>query len=244
VPVVVEAVRKDFVHRAVASTGLPWTRWMRRLRPSPLRRLRLDGDRGVQEELENALSRTSVPTATPTARAGVDLASRRIADKLSSGLPVPWAEAVQDAASPSTGEIADAVDQAIVGTPLQDRRPLWWPLLGGLQTLLAVVALVGVLWLAVLGALGWLQLPEIETPRVGWFPVPLIMLVGGLLAGMLLAMLSRWFAAVGARRRARAADAKLRAAIDEVAVARIVGPVEEVLRRRASAVEALERSLA
>jgi hypothetical protein len=189
------------------------------------------------------VTRSSVPTATPTARAGVDLASRRIADKLSSGLPVPWAEAVQDAAAPSTNEVADAVDQAIVGTPLQDARPLWWPLLGGLQTALAVVSLLGLLWLAVLAVLGWLQLPEIDTPRVGWFPVPLLMLVGGLLAGALLALLSRWFAAVGARRRARAADRRLRAAIDEVAVARIVAPVEEVLRRRSDAAAALERSL-
>ncbi len=245
VPVVVETVRKDFAHRAVAQTGLPWTRWLRRLRPSPLRRLRLDGDRdrAVDAEIANAVSRSSIPVATPTARAAVDLASRRIADKLSRDLPVPWADAVHDAATPATHEVSDAVDQAIVGTPLQGGRPLWWPLLGGLQTLLAVVAVLGLLWLAVLGALGWLQLPEIETPRVGWLPVPLLMLLGGLLAGALLALLSRWFAAIGARRRARGADARLRTAIDEVAVARIVDPVEAVIERRASALAALERSL-
>lgn len=243
VPVVVETVRKDFAHRAVAHTGLPWTRWLRRLRPSPLRRLRLDGESAAEAEIAQAVSRSSIPAATPTARAAVDLASRRIADKLSAGLPVPWVEAIHDAASPSAGEVSDAVDQAVVGTPLQDRRPLWWPLLGALQTLLALVSLLGLLWLVVLAVMGWLQLPEIETPRVGWFPVPLLMLAGGLLVGAVLALLSRWFAAIGARRRAGAADRRLRTAIDEVAVARIIQPVQDVLDRRARALAALERSI-
>lgn len=242
VPVVVETVRKDFAHRAVAETGLPWTRWLRRLRPSPLRRMRLDGDTTVDAEIAQ-VSRSSLPTATPTARAAVDLASRRMADKVSAGLPVPWAEAIHDAASPSETEVADAVDQAIVGTPLRGKRPVWMPLLGALQTVLAIVAVLGLLWLVVLAVLGWLQLPEIETPTVGWFPVPMLMLVGGLVVGALLALLSRWFASVGARRRARAADKKLRAAIDEVAVTRIVGPVQEVLERRTAAVAALERAI-
>ncbi|WP_433540475.1 GTPase family protein [Streptosporangium sandarakinum] len=41
VPVVVAAVAKSHRHRSVAATGWPPTRWIRRLRPDPLRRLRL-----------------------------------------------------------------------------------------------------------------------------------------------------------------------------------------------------------
>jgi hypothetical protein len=42
VPAVGAAVERAAVHRAVASTGFPFTRWLRRLRPDPLRRLHLD----------------------------------------------------------------------------------------------------------------------------------------------------------------------------------------------------------
>src|SRR6185312_12848232 len=42
VPPIGAAVEQAAVHRAVASTGFPFTRWLRRLRPDPLRRLHLD----------------------------------------------------------------------------------------------------------------------------------------------------------------------------------------------------------
>ena len=42
IPAVGAAVQRAAVHRAVAATGLPFTRWLRRLRPDPLRRLHLD----------------------------------------------------------------------------------------------------------------------------------------------------------------------------------------------------------
>ena len=42
IPAVGAAVQRAAVHRAVASTGFPFTRWLRRLRPDPLRRLHLD----------------------------------------------------------------------------------------------------------------------------------------------------------------------------------------------------------
>jgi hypothetical protein len=100
---------------------------------------------------------------------------------------------------------------------------------GGLQWLLALVALAGALWLLALVVLGFFQLDDVvPLPRVEGFPLPTLLLVGGLLAGLLLAILARPLVALRARRRGRAADRRLRAAIEVVAEEEVLGPMAEV----------------
>jgi hypothetical protein len=48
VPLVAATTRLAYKHRAVGSTGWPLSRWLRRLRPDPLRRLRLGGPPAAQ----------------------------------------------------------------------------------------------------------------------------------------------------------------------------------------------------
>ena len=55
------------------------------------------------------------------------------------------------------------------------------------------------LWLAGLYALTVLRLPEPEPPQVGIVPLPTVLLLGGLLAGVLLALLARGLAVIGRR---------------------------------------------
>ena len=67
-------------------------RWVRRLKPDPLRRLRVgDGASGV--------GRTSLPPASDVQLAQVATAVRQVADSASAGLPVPWPTLVRRAAS-------------------------------------------------------------------------------------------------------------------------------------------------
>ena len=96
--------------------------------------------------------------------------------------------------------------------------------------------MVGLLWLALYVLLGWFQLDAVvgEPPTWGFLPVPFVLLVGGLLAGLLLALVSRWLARIGARRRGRVMDKRLRTSIEGVAHEEIVLPVERVLRRHAA----------
>jgi len=254
IPTVVSAVERDYRQEALSRTGWPFTRWVRALRPDPLKRLRLDkGDPkdgttalpGITAaDVRGALGRSSLPPATPAARAAVELATRRVGDRAAEGLPGPWADAVADAATPPGPDLGDALDQAVMRTPLRARDPLWWTVLGWVQTVLALLAVVGLVWLVVLGVVGWLQLPEIGTPRVGPLPVPFLLLAGGLLLGWLLAVLSRSFARTGARRRAALIRDRLRASVAGVASERIVAPVREVLRRHAATREHLDRARA
>ncbi|CCH77500.1 putative ABC transporter [Nostocoides japonicum T1-X7] len=245
IPTVVAAVERDYVHEALGRTGWPFTRWARSLRPRPLRRLRLEQVPEVsQADVLAVTGRSSLPPPTPAARAAVDLATRQLGDTAAAGLPVRWAEAVHDAAAPPGPDVADALDQAIVRTPLREPPPRWWAFVNAAHVVLAVAAVVGLAWLVVLAVMGWLQLPDVHTPHLGWFPVPTVLLVGGLILGLLLSTLSRWLARIGARRRAHRVERRLRSAVTEVADDRIVAPVEAVLARHAETRTALARARA
>ena len=227
VPAVVAAVESDHRRSALASAGWPVTRWAARLRPDPLRRLRLDPQRRAAVP---TMSRSSLPQATPTQRSRVELATRRVADRASEGLPMRWQDAARAAAVPPGDDLADALDQAVVGTDLGLRSPLWWRLGSAVQALLVVAAAVGLGWLIALGVTGWLQLPQPRTPYVGPLPAPTLLAVGGLALGALTGLLVRVIARRAARRRGRRARSRLHAAIEQVARARVLAPVEAVLR--------------
>ncbi|QKE86157.1 ABC transporter [Arthrobacter sp. NEB 688] len=246
VPTVVDAVVRDYRMEAASHTGWPVTRWAHRLRARPLRRLRLDGRdvRVTESDVRSVLGRSSLPPPTPAARAAVALATRRVADRAGASLPVPWSEAVERAATPAGPEIGDALDQAVVGTSLHARTPVWWRVVGGIQAFLTACALVGLLWLFAYVVAGWFQLDALtpEVPTLGALPVPFVLLVGGLLLGWVLALLAAWLASVGARRRGAVMDARLRASIARVADAEVLGPVRRVLERHAATRSALRRA--
>ena len=243
VPMVVDAVDRDYRMEAIARTGWPFTRWVQAFRPKPLRRLRLE-DKDIkfsEQEVRAVLGRSSIPPPTPAARAAVSLATRNLAGRAGDGLPVPWAEAVDSAVRPAGGELTDALDRAVMSTPLRGRNPIWWRVVGVLQTLLALAAIAGLLWYAVLWVMTWLQFPHPSPPLLWDFvPVPFLLLVGGLVLGLLFAVLSRAFARVGARRRAAGVEKKLRGAIADVADTEIIAPVAAVLERHAQTRRSLE----
>jgi GTP-binding protein EngB required for normal cell division len=243
VPLVLDAVDRDYRMQAALHTGWPVTRWIQRLRARPLRRLRLDGRdvRVTQSDVRSVLGRSSLPPPTPAARAEVSMATRRVAERASQGLPVPWADAVDRAAAPSDEGLADALDQAVVSTPLGTPPRHWWGAISAIQGVLAGAATAGLLWLAASIVLGWLRLDTFVGSPPTWrsVPVPVILAAGGLLLGPALAACARWFARIGGRRRARAVDEQLRGAIAVVAEDEVVGPVERVLARHAAARAAL-----
>lgn len=248
VPTVVDAVARDFRMESWARTGWPFTRWVRAVRPAPLKRLRLDRDVAGspdinEQDVRAVLGRSSIPPPAPAARSAVDLAARRIGTSAGEGLPTRWADAVADAARPADADLADELDQAVLRTSLRGRKPLWWAVLGPLQVVLALAALAGLVWLVVIALAGWLQLPDVPTADIGPFAMPFLLLVGGLLAGLLLAAIARWLAAIGARKRAATVDKRLRRAIGEVGDARVVEPVEQVLSQHDRTRAGIERAL-
>ena len=232
VPGVARAVAGAHRRRGGLATGWPYVRWVRRLRPDPLRRLRLpdrtdgDGDSAAAD----ALVRSSLPEPTRVQRAQVETAVRTLAAGAAGELPPPWPGLVRGAALAAHEELTARLEAAVSGTDLRLRTPRWWRLAGLLQLVLAVLALGGALWLLGLAALGYLQLGDaIPTPELEGFAVPTLLLVGGALAGFVLAFLAGLAIRAGARRRARVAERALRARVERVGAEHVVAPVEAEL---------------
>ncbi|RZS91506.1 50S ribosome-binding GTPase [Motilibacter rhizosphaerae] len=235
VPAVEAAVEQSVRRQVHAATGWPVTRWAGRLRRDPLSRLRVDA------AVEG--SRSSLPPASPVARAGVDAAVRGLADAASAPLPDRWAQAVRAAARSRSGDLDDALDRAVSGTPVSAaRRPWWVPPLAALQWVVTAAAVVGLLWLAALFVVDWVRLPEPPTYDVGRIPLPTTLLVLGVLAGLLIASLGSALGRRAGRRAARRAGGRLRDAVAEVGEVLVVAPVKDELQRYAVVREALRRA--
>ena len=223
IPAVEAAALAAHRRRGVLATGLPWIAWVRRLRPDPLKRLRLSDT--PQEDV-----RTSLPQATSVQRAQVEAGIRALAGDAARGLPDPWPSLARRAATASAPELADRLDRAVAGAQLRMTRPRWWRPVRVLQLGLATVALVGLLWLAALAALGYLQLDDVvPTPDLAGIPAPTALLGGGLLAGILVAFLARIVNGAGARRRARRARRALDERVGAVADELVLAPLEAEL---------------
>lgn len=227
VPTVVAAVGAAHRHRGALAAGWPLTRWLRRLRADPLRRLRV-GDAGSGAE------RTSLPKATPVQRSHVSSAIRVLAGEATERLSEPWPSLARTAALRREEELADALDAAVGDATLAVRAPLWWRAAGFLQIALLAIVVLGALWLLGYAVLGYLQLQDlVATPEVSGIPVPSLMLVGGAVAGLLLALLARLVNAIGARRRQRRAQRALSHQVTAVARELVLAPLQAELDVRA-----------
>jgi len=242
VPTVVAAVTESTRVRANRATGWPVTSWLSRLRPDPLRRLHLD--LGAAGKHLTGRSRTSVPEATQVERARVDTEVRALADEASAGMSRAWANAVRRASTSRLDDLGDRLDAALGRTDLGVARiPVWAGAVRLLQWLLVLTAIGGGVWLVVLAVMGYLQVPQPDTPRWQGWPVPTLMLLGGVAAGLLLALVCRLLVRLTARSRGRTAHARLTGAISEVARELVIDPVEAELAAYRDLRAGLDRAL-
>jgi GTP-binding protein EngB required for normal cell division len=246
VPVVTEAVGKAWRLRGGLATGWPVLAWIAKFKPDPLRRLHLDrlGVGRRHKEIDPAgVGRTSLPATSGVQKARVDTAVRTLADEAAQGLARGWADAIKQAARSSEDALPDRVDRAIATTDLDlARHRRWWQLIRVLQWLLVAAVVAGLGWLGLSFLLVYFQLPPL--PKVTWWglPAPTVLVVGGVLAGLLLAGLARIFVEVGARRRTSHARQSLRAAIARVTGELVIDPVKVEQDRYEKARLALERA--
>jgi GTP-binding protein EngB required for normal cell division len=223
--VVTEAVAAGYRRDAARRTGWPFTRWLRRLRPHPLRRLHLDRD---------SAGRATLPQPSGVQAARTAGAIRDVVNVTSSDLPPPWPTLVAKAGTPPEGELEDRINNAIAEATRAPGRsdPRWWAAVGGLQWLLAAAAIVGALWLAVLFGFAYLRLPEPPTPDYRGVDIPTGLLLGGLALGLLVALIASRVGAVGAGRRRRAVHRRAEAAVGTVTDELIIDPIEHELANR------------
>ncbi len=233
VPTVVDAVGRSHRREGALATGWPLVRWVGRLRPDPLRRLRLGGR-------PDETSRPSLPAPTSVQRSVASSALRTLAVTASGTLPDPWPRLVRDAAIRHEAELPDRLDRAIAGAEVTPRRPRWWRPAGALQSLVSLLALLGAVWLLALAVLGYLRLDDV-LPVPDWHgvAVPTLLLLGGIVLGLALASACRVVNGAAARRRAASARRTLDARVERLADDLVLRPVAEELGAREELCEAL-----
>lgn len=220
VPTVARAVETAHRRRGALAAGWPFLRWVRRLRPDPLKRLRLP------EQPQESV-RTSLPPPSGVQLARVETVARRLADGAAADLPDPWPGLVRRAATQSGDRVPDDLDRAVAGADLHVRRPRWWRVAGLLQTALAAAVAVGVLWLLALLALDYLRLDDVlPVPEARGVPLPTALLLGGVAAGLAVGFLARLATGYGARRRGRLAARAIEERLEETAEQLVLQPVE------------------
>ncbi|MGC5616947.1 GTPase [Georgenia sp. Z1491] len=225
VPVVTRAAAAAYRRRAGRHVGWPPVRWVSRLRPDPLRRLHL-GERGGAGRV------TSLPPAGPAQVASLTTAVRRHVEARAGGMPDAWRADVGADVEGRVPGLLEQVDPEIGAVDLgQGRRPAWWRVLGLIQWVLIGAAVAGGVWLGGLAVMGYLRMPAPATPDWRGWPVPTLLLLGGVLAGLLVWVLGSWLARIGARRRAGAVRRRLRSVIAERVRADVTEPLDAHLAR-------------
>jgi hypothetical protein len=88
---------------------------------------------------------------------------------------------------------------------------------------------VGLLWLLAIFAVAWFQLPAMPSVHIGALPLPTVLALGGAALGLLLAAITAWATAIGARRRAAIARQRLLAATTDVGRDLVIAPLDAEL---------------
>lgn len=241
VPVAVEGVREAWKLRGGLATGWPFVKWVAKLKPDPLRALRLD--QGPKELSPTSLSRTSLPGASSVQRARLDRGLRELVDAAAAGLPRGWAGAVRTAARGHEALLMDRLDTAIAGADLElDRGTGWWSVVRALQWVLMLAVVAGVLWTLFMMFAPAMGLAGIPTVFWWGWPAQFVLLAGGVVGGLVLAGLSAVGVSIGARGKANRAERRLHEAIGKVADAELIAPVDAELDRHRRAVEAVRQA--
>src|SRR5699024_5556363 len=230
---VATAVGSSYRYRAGNRVGWPPLRWLRRVRPDPLRRWNIGQQRDGQ-----GLERTSLPEPDAASAARASGGVRRFADASSAGGSEPWRAAVRGAARSREAELPEALDQALARTDLRSRAGSWrWPVLDVRQGLRVLIGGVGLGGVAVDRVLALCQLPP-PMPMIEelWIPIPLptVLVVLSIAAGILLAVLGGAVAVLTGAARQRRARRLLARSVREVAEQLVVDEVEAVLARAAA----------
>ena len=209
--------------------GWPFTRWVRRLAKKPLADLPGPGRTGA---------------AAPRA----DLALRDYAEAVSSDADTPWPRAVREAAFKHRDELLDDLRQSVGRETVNaGSKPAWWTAIVWLQKLLAVVAIVGLVWLITVAILGGFLMFDTEpllppTPEAEIIPLPSTLLIAGVVIGLLVGLLVRIPVSIGAKRRGRRARKAIEQQVEQHAKTRVIDQVQVVADDRTRIAELISTS--
>ena len=246
VDVVAEAAGAAYRHRSGAVAGWPPVRWVRKLRPDPLRRLGIERKPSGGEEAGATASirRTSLPGPPPGSDVALATAGRDLSGSISTNLPTLWRSRLETVVSDGVTTLPARLDAGVATSDLAVDPARWWTAAGFAQRVVTAALAVGLIWLGVLFALSWFRVPDPPLPKIGDIPLPTLLALGGALLGLLVAAVARRVADIGARRRAERARSSLTKGVALVVDEAVISPVNhelDMMRQLNDAVRKFQR---
>ncbi|GIH50917.1 50S ribosome-binding GTPase [Microbispora rosea] len=222
-----EALENVYAVRSAEWVGWPYARWAARLRPDPLKSLRLGA---VKDDIRGLVA--SSVTAQP---AEVDNAVQTLADGLTAGMPEVWRDGVREAARSRVDELPEALSGELseVAPPL-DRVPVWWWLLKIWQYLLVLMFVASLAWAGAILAYGVFKAgrpPAEVLGDVAVLPWVGLMMISVLGLGLFSAMSSRNFVVLAAGKERDRLEHDMRRRVGVLAQDMVVQPLERELNR-------------
>jgi len=235
------AVRDSVERQGRLATGWPLSSWLTRMKPDPLKRLRLDRPRG--DESGEAPIRSVVH---PAGQARIDTALRGLGNEAGAKLPRSWKGPLDRVIRRQGATLLERLDEAVLATDVASTQPAgWWKMVRVLQWVIMVCTVGGALWLLVnLVSTAAAGSPALVPPHVGGMSLPAWLFLGGVVLGLVVAGLSRIGVRVGAKVSGSAAVRHLRRSLDKVVAAEIIEPVNLELSRHDAALMGLDRVIA
>ena len=186
--------------------------------------------------------RTSSGSAV--ARSQVSRALRAAGEQVE-GAGEGWGTAASAAVRDRADAVVEALDtQTTRGIQEVRAAPRWWTAARRLQQLWLLALVLGVVWLVGVALAETLLLVDLRqlVPRWRGIAAPTLLAAGGLALGLLTALVGRWLAAVGARRRTARAREELTRRVAAVVEAEVIDPLETLLADAREASVLLDRA--
>lgn len=243
---ITEAVYDSSLRRSHIATGWPVTAWIAKVRKDPLRSLGLTAKwsprsqsgktpTAPDQEVHPSTVRSSVPVSDQALSAKAHMAVRDYVDAATIGGPTPWVLGVRK--SMGSVDLADDLDSAITNSPsIRLSQPGWWKAISWLHKVFLLMFVVGMVWLGLLALSAYLRMDVPNTPTWMGYPIPTLLTLGGVMAGIVLGLVCRVFSIVHAQRQSKRVFGALRAEIEDVAFRRVVKPVRDARDQRESCV--------
>ena len=220
-------------------TGWLLTSWMLRLRADPLQRL------GLREEADTTgVHRSSIPQLDASGKAVANRGVRGYAQAVAADLPDRWASAVVDRTEAIVETLPEDLDRAAARTKLPAQPSGLWNLFTVIQWLALVAALVGIGWYLLAAFLPGVLYPLMDDiiPEIEGWPIPTLLIVGGLVLGIVLGMFTGIFGlAIGSGVKHRTRKA-LRREVATISQEKVVEPLLAVRARYLEFLDAIRRA--
>jgi hypothetical protein len=159
------------------------------------------------------------PEARDPSPVAVQHALHELAVGYGRGLTRPWRSRLREVALHASEPLQRLTSDALARVTASPPRRGWWRPVSLLWGVFELIALIGVVWLAVIASSNYLGLPATDPPVVGGVSLPIVLAVGGIVGWVIFRFVRERLIAGGARRYAewvrRAYHAEIAEAVKE-----------------------------